>query len=75
MLYISDVLLVHMHFLIPSAAMSDLALCRASVAAGYHELFKLLSGISGGWCGGAIPLMVAIIIISCSGCRTTYPMW
>ena len=31
------------------------------------ELFKVLSGISGGWCGGAIPLMVAIIISAVVG--------
>ena len=29
-------------------------------------MFKVLSGISGGWCGGAIPLMVAIIISAVS---------
>ena len=35
---------------------------RSAIAVIQDSLFKLLSGISGGWWGGAIPLMVAIII-------------
>ena len=38
------------------------------------ELFKLLSSISGEWCGGAIPLMVAIIISVVFG-QPSHPTW
>ena len=37
------------------------------------ELFKVLSSISGGWCGGTISLMVVIIILAV--CWMAYQMW